>query len=129
MLQIFGALCFNSPGFPLACCRFFFNLISKATLAKENTMKTIMTALFACIASASASAQPINLPAGGSIGINGDVVNCQGPSESSLPPACSIHQENGVYHLYVGSSVAETFYSFNAAVEGAKEMKAAGFCR
>jgi ABC-type thiamine transport system ATPase subunit len=92
-------------------------------------MKTIMTALLISLASASALAQPINIPAGGSIQINGDTVNCQGPSQSSLPPACSIHQEQNVYHLYVGENVAETFYSFNSAVEGAKQMKDAGLCR
>jgi len=109
---------------------FDFYLNSGTTLTnKEKSMKTIMTALLISFASASALAQPISIPAGGSIAINGDIVTCQGPAESSLPPACTIHQEQTYYRLYVGANVAETFYSFNSAVEGAKQMKDAGLCR
>ncbi|MGZ5278626.1 MAG: hypothetical protein ACXWC9_01710 [Pseudobdellovibrionaceae bacterium] len=92
-------------------------------------MKNIMICLIALFASASAFAQPINLQAGSSVVINGDLVSCEGPSEENLPPACSIKQDSSFYRLYAGTVIAESFHTFAAAVEGAKKMKEAGLCR
>lgn len=92
-------------------------------------MKTILITSLLCLASSAALAQPISLKAGSSVVIAGNLVSCEGPSEDSLPDACAIKQNGTQYILYVGETVAETFYSFNAAVAGAKQMKEAGLCR
>lgn len=76
-----------------------------------------------------AFAQPVQLKPGSSIVINGDVISCLGPAEDQRPPACSIRQDGSYYRLLVGAVVAESFYTFNQALEGAKAMKNAGLCR
>ncbi len=92
-------------------------------------MKNLAVVLSVFLSSSLCFAQTINLPAGNSVVIGGELVTCQGPSEPNLPPACSIRQDGSSYHLYAGSTIAETFYSFSDAVAGAKKMKDAGLCR
>ncbi len=86
---------------------------------------TIITSLI----NLSAFAQPISLKPGSSIVISGNEVSCEGPSDDALVPACSIRQNGSFYQLIVEEKIVESFYTFNAAVEGAKKMKEAGLCR
>jgi hypothetical protein len=79
--------------------------------------------------SASAFAQPITLQPGNSVVINGDLVTCVGNRPEDLPPACSIRQDSYYYRVYAGSVIAESYNTFNAALEGVKKMKEAGLCR
>lgn len=76
-----------------------------------------------------ASAQPIDLQAGSSIVINGEVITCLGTPADQLAPLCSIKQDGGYYRLYAGASIAESFNYFDQAMAGARKMKEAGLCR
>lgn len=90
-------------------------------------MKLTLLALSLVASPLMAFAQPIALQPGSNVVINGDIVSCNGPAADQLP-SCSIKQDNGFYRLYVGSTVAESFYTFNDAVAGAKKLKEAGLC-
>lgn len=74
-------------------------------------------------------AQPIQLKPGASIVLNGDVVSCQGPSDDTLAPVCSIRQDGNYYRVYTGTTVVNSYWSFNEAVEGVKTLKTTGLCR
>jgi hypothetical protein len=91
-------------------------------------MKSVLFAMMTLLTTA-AWAQPIELKAGATVVINGEVVSCQGPSEEEMAPACSIKQDGAYYRLYAGSTIVETFVSFDSAIAGAKKMKDAGLCR
>ena len=86
-------------------------------------------ALIVSFSAVSVYAQPVSLKAGSSVVINGDLISCEGPSSDQLPPACSIKQDGNTYRLYIGSTVAESFYSYDLALVGAKKKKDAGLCR
>ncbi|MNJ91166.1 hypothetical protein D3C87_88130 [compost metagenome] len=92
-------------------------------------MKKMITVAALLLVPFTSFAQPISLQPGSSVVINGDVVSCLGPSEQDLPPACSIRQDGSYYRLYAGNSIAQSFHTFEHALDGAKRMKAAGLCR
>lgn len=93
-------------------------------------MKQVLIASLITLASLTASAQPIHLKPGSSIIINGDVVSCEAPlTDPATTPVCSIKQDGYYYRVYSGSTLAETFGSFENAIEGVKKMKQAGLCR
>lgn len=93
-------------------------------------MKTIVTTVLMTLASSIAfgQAQTINLKAGSSVVLGGQLVTCEQQIDLEKP-ACSIKQDGGYYRLYAGTAIVESFYNFNAALEGAKKVKDAGLCR
>lgn len=91
-------------------------------------MKNILIATLVTLAPALSFAQPITLQPGSSVVINGDVVSCVGAPADQLP-ACGIKQDGNAYRLYAGSTVMQSYYGFESALEGAKKAREAGLCR
>jgi hypothetical protein len=92
-------------------------------------MKTLWIASLLTFASLSAFAQPINLKAGSSVVVNGDLVTCEPPPAGNGVPACSIVQDGSWYRVYAGSVIAQSYYHFDEAIDGVKKMQGAGLCR
>ncbi len=92
-------------------------------------MKTLLIASLMTIAPLMASAKNIDLTPGSSIVVDGDLVTCKGPSAEQLPPACSVKQDGNIYRVYVGTNIVNSYYRFEDALAGVKELKAAGLCR
>ncbi|MGZ3749434.1 MAG: hypothetical protein ACXVCD_19010, partial [Pseudobdellovibrionaceae bacterium] len=61
--------------------------------------------------------------------VNGDLVTCLGTPPDNAAPLCSIKQDSGFYRVYVGNTIAESYYNFNDAIEGVKKLKNVGLCR
>lgn len=93
-------------------------------------MKHLLIASLVTLSSFAAFAQPISLKPGSSVVVNGDLVSCEAPqNDNSALPVCTLKQDGSYYRVYAGTVIAETYYSFNEAINGVKKMKEAGLCR
>lgn len=81
------------------------------------------------LGSFAASANPINLQPGSSVVVDGQIIKCEGQSEDSLVPVCSIRQDGSKYRLYADENVVNTYWYFDEALQAAQKMKASGLCR
>lgn len=93
-------------------------------------MKQVLIASLITFGSLTAFAQPVQLKPGSSVVINGDLITCEAPvnDPNALQP-CSIIQHGSAYRIYVGQNIAQSYYRFDEALEGVKQMKQVGLCR
>jgi hypothetical protein len=91
-------------------------------------MKTLLISSLITLSSLSAFAKPIDLQPGSSIVVDGNVITCLGTPPDAVP-TCAIKQDGYYYRVYAGEVVAESYHTFNEAIEGVKKMKSAGLCR
>lgn len=105
---------------------------NKAIMLKQNKgnkMKTLLITGLLTLAPLMASAKNIDLAPGSSIVVDGDLVTCKGQSAEQLAPVCTIKQDSNYFRVYIGTNIVNSYYKFDDALAGVKELKAAGMCR